>query len=149
MRKLYFLFCLFICFGVSETAYPAELLIRLVDNTSQETQAEQKSALGKTGDVIAIRHNGAGWGKKEGPPKYAVIKIPDLTVAQAKKYLEPEIDYTDPENPITLTYRKYRLVFSELSTGMKNKLKEGTEVSVQWTQIKGKVENKVTLEREQ
>ena len=46
------------------------------------------------GEIIVIKPDGWGWGRKERPPEYIVVKVPGVTVAQAIKYTQGLIDST-------------------------------------------------------
>ncbi len=73
----------------------------------------------KQGDVIEVKPDGWGWGQCElgisvpgnphgNHPFFRVIKLPNVTVAQASNMLAPEVD-VDPQNPSP--YLQYRARF--------------------------------------
>src|SRR3989304_2182227 len=49
---------------------------------------EQFDARSQIGDIIVVRPDGWEWGNKECLPDYIVIKIPSLSVEEAKKFEE-------------------------------------------------------------
>ena len=58
----------------------AEILVKAVDS--------DQSGGYKAGDPVVVMPDGHQWGKEEGYPKFKVVKVPDLSVADAKaKYL--------------------------------------------------------------
>lgn len=77
----------------------------------------------KQGDVIEVKPDGWGWGQCElgisvpgnphgNHPFFRVIKLPNVTVAQASNMLAPEVD-VDPQNPSP--YLQYRARFLDKS----------------------------------
>ena len=73
----------------------AELLVKLeeADNPSD------LNAWGK-GHVVCVKEDGWAWGKAECPPKFSVIHIDDMTVAEAMKYMEPETTTSTLDKPL-------------------------------------------------
>jgi hypothetical protein len=59
------------------------------------------------GDIVVIRSNGWKWGKAECLPDFIVIKIPELTIEECKKYGDQLFDNSDP--PKILKIRKFRI----------------------------------------
>jgi hypothetical protein len=41
------------------------------------------------GDIVVIRPDGWQWGREECLPNFIVVKVPDMTIEEAKKYEEP------------------------------------------------------------
>lgn len=77
----------------------------------------------KQGDVIAVQPDGWAWGACElgqivqgnpngNHPFFRVIKLPNVTVAQASNMLSSEVD-TDPQNPSP--YLQYRARYLDKS----------------------------------
>ena len=102
------------------SAFSAELLVKAnkhwMDDFTQfevdEMTSDQKQsyeARSQIGDIIVVRPDGWNWGKEEGLPKYVVVKVPQITEAEAKKYEESLTDNTNPEIPILKRVRKYAL----------------------------------------
>jgi hypothetical protein len=70
-----------------------ELVVRLYDKTHRDA-VEDRTGCTKTGMIIALRDDGAKYGKDEGPPQYAIIKLPGVKRAEFEKYLLQEMDAT-------------------------------------------------------
>jgi len=58
-----------------------------VDKMTPE-QKRSYEARSQYGDVIVVRPDGHKWGTKECPPDYVVVKIPEMSYEEAKKYEE-------------------------------------------------------------
>lgn len=72
----------------------AELLIRLINNQHSDATKDKRGSY-KRGDVVVVMPDGHEWGLKERPPRFAVVSVPDMTVAEAQAYLEPELEPDD------------------------------------------------------
>ena len=78
----------------------AELLIK-AENPSNNPAKQ-------IGDVVVVKPDGWKWGKEECLPRYVVVKVPDMTVKEAEKYVEPLIKNPDDIEKATVEkYRKY------------------------------------------
>lgn len=77
----------------------AELLVRAQGHWLDALTTEQVAALpdwrqtehkyrAKKGDIVVIRPDGWTWGREECLPRFIVVKIPGLSVEDAKKYEE-------------------------------------------------------------
>jgi len=97
MKKLLLVLLLVGWCGV---AYPAELLVKASGHWMDElTQSEvdkmtpdarqSYDARSQKGDIVVVRPDGWKWGKEECLPNYIVVKVPEMTEAEAKKYEEP------------------------------------------------------------
>lgn len=66
----------------------AELLIKAIDATHS---APAKDARGcyKRGDPVVVMPDGHAWGTREALPKFVLLKVPGVTVAQAQQYIAP------------------------------------------------------------
>ena len=102
----------------------AELLVRAkphwMDSLTQaEVDAmkpEQKdsyNARTQIGDIIVVRPDGWQWGKEENLPNFVVIKLPNISIEQVKKYEETLSEqFTDTNGRLLtrlLKHRKYQL----------------------------------------
>jgi hypothetical protein len=96
----------------------AELLIRAkkhwMDDLKQEEidkmtkeQKQSYDARSQIGDIIVVRPDGWNWGKEECLPNFVVVKVPQMTDEEAKKY-EESLMSLDKE-PILLKHRKYTI----------------------------------------
>lgn len=82
----------------------AELLVRVVDKVNPDFYANTKCL--KRGDVIAVCEDGWGWGVEElANPDWRILKIPDMTVAEASVFLAPERN-RDPGQPSRTLQRR-------------------------------------------
>jgi len=71
---------LIICCLITVPCLGAELLVKAKPSWNGKGK--------EVGDVVVVRPNGHVWGKSECLPSYIVIKIPDLSYEDAKKYEE-------------------------------------------------------------
>lgn len=104
MKKLLLILSLLMC----GEAYGAELLVQAKDSP-HETGA-------KKGDIIVVRPDGWEWGKEECLPNYIVVKMPGVSVEEAKKYEEPlykvetvTIDGKSADQEAVAKKRKYNI----------------------------------------
>ena len=81
--------------------------------TEEKAQYDARTQLG---DVVVIRPDGWVWGREEGLPNFVLVKIPNMTVGEAKQYEEAIMDTTDPEHPKLLRFRKFYLKPSWVNT---------------------------------
>ena len=86
MKKIFLTICFCLIASIS---FGAELLVITKDG-SHHSHA-------KKGDIIAVVDNGHEWGKKEGLPLFVVIKIPEMTMEEAKLYEEQLTEEVDVE----------------------------------------------------
>lgn len=77
-----------------------DLLVRTIDKTSADP--DQNLRLTKRGDVIAYHPPGSDWGVEELLyPEWFIVSVPDMSVAQAESFLQPEHPPTDaPNQPV-------------------------------------------------
>lgn len=84
------------------------------------------------GDVIVVRPDGWQWGKEECLPNFIVVKMPEMTFDEAKKYEDPLVIDVLIEGeliPKTLKRRKYKIPLSDVeeaknSNGVLHRSKE-------------------------
>ena len=113
----------------------AELLIKAQEpwnnnaNTSKMTAEELVSfnARSRKGDIIVVRPDGWPWGKEERPPRFIVLKIPKMSVEEAKKYEESlstgtvkVIDGKEVPDIKLLKVRKYQINIDIINNAIKN-----------------------------
>lgn len=65
----------------------AELLVKLESSTDPTNLKTWDR-----GHVISVQEDGWPWGSSECPPKFCVVKISDMTVEEARVYLESEME---------------------------------------------------------
>jgi hypothetical protein len=121
----------------------AELLIKAIDATHSDP-VKDKAGCYKRGDIVVIMPDGHEWGKEERLPKFMVVKIPGMSVAEARKYIEGEINDTNPDNIITITRRKHSFLVDDTPSNIKDELNTKGEITVTWDEIKGFVQDKLT-----
>ena len=100
----------------------AELLIRAKGHWKDEwkpskvnslTPPEKRSYDARTqlGDIVVVKPNGWKWGKAECLPEYVLVKIPDMTVEEAKQYedsiYETYLDENNEEQTRIVRHRKW------------------------------------------
>ena len=116
----------------------AELLVRakkhwMDDLTQKEVDAlpENRKASHEArcqiGDVVVVRPDGWPWGKCECLPDFVVVKIPGMSVDEAKKY-EEKLTETVGEEIKTIRYRKYSLPKTDIENAVTAKA-EKVEIS--------------------
>lgn len=117
----------------------AELLVRAknhwmddlskeeVDSMSVDALASYK-ARSQKGDVIVVRPDGWPWGKEECLPNFVIVKVPDISIEEAKKYEEPLIEKViekdaegkDTEVSKLISCRKYSLPKADIENQINN-----------------------------
>jgi hypothetical protein len=85
----------------------AELLIRVVDKINDDVYKNAQCT--KRGDVIVAQADGWQWGRVElSDPRYRIVRIPTLTVDEARAFTAPE-PHTGPGKPSpTLQKRAFK-----------------------------------------
>lgn len=96
----------------------AELLVRVIDKINDDPVLNTKCM--KRGDVVVVCPDGWGWSKEElTNPFWRIIKMPNLSMEEANRFLAPELD-TDPNQPSkTLQRRAFKLDFNILPLTVK------------------------------
>jgi hypothetical protein len=69
-----------------------ELLIKAVDTENPDEDKDRQGCY-KCGMVAAVMPDGHEWGKAECLPKFAIIKIPGISVDKTVKYMQPHLVY--------------------------------------------------------
>jgi hypothetical protein len=98
----------------------AELLVHAkghwMDNMTQaeidaldDNRRASRNARTQFGDIIVVKPDGWGWGNEERLPNYIVVQLPGVSVDDVQQYVEGLWDRTDPDNPIMLKKRKYKV----------------------------------------
>jgi len=104
----------------------AELLI-LAFNTSNADSAKDVFAY-KLGHVIDVKPDGHKWGKEECLPKFYLVKLPKVSVADVQKFLEAKMDVSTGTTQIAI--RKYKLDVANLSTAIKSVLEKDGVITI-------------------
>jgi hypothetical protein len=125
-------------------SHGAEFLVMAMDKTHLviSNPVEDKAGCYKRGDVVVVEPDFNVWGRLERLPTFFVIKVPMLSVEYALKYIESEVDNTDPGKPVVETRRKYRILID--SAPFKNELNNTGVVVLTWNALRAYIENKKT-----
>ncbi len=126
-----------------EEAGTCEILVKAIDHTHIDPDKDRRGAY-KRGDPVVVMEDGHEWGLKERPPKFFVVKIPGLAVEAAKKYIESEMDLSDPENPVVYRRRLFGLPVDTLPGNIRNIINSVGTVSITPIQMKQYILNKKT-----
>lgn len=108
----------------------AELLIKAIDHTHTVPEKDRRGCY-KRGDVVVVMPDGHEWGRKEGPPKFQVVKIPDAVLADLR-YLQDEQHEDDDRNVTNDTYRRraHTFDFGTLPPGVITAIEKGIPVNL-------------------
>ena len=85
-------------------------------NSLDTSERQSYDARTQLGDIIVIRPDGWEWGALECLPDFVLVKIPNMTVGEAKQYEDSIMDTTDPEHSKLLRFRKWFLKPSWVNT---------------------------------
>ena len=110
----------------------AELLILSFDTNNKDAALDVFAY--KKGHVISVKPDGHTWGKEECLPKFYVVKLPKVSVADVEKYLESKIDLLsvveEGKSRKQIGIRKYRLDVANLPTLAKTALETEGVLSI-------------------
>lgn len=110
----------------------AEILVKAVDATHPDQKLDAAGCF-KSGDPVVAMPDGHEWGKAEGPPKFYVLKVPGLSVEDARaKYIRPvfsELDQKDPRARIVPLVRS-ALKFDEAMLAVAVEVKAGASIDI-------------------
>lgn len=62
-------------------------LFRAVDNNHADAETSERQCY-KKGDFVVVLSDDHQWGAKEGPPNFISVSCPEVTVEQARQYLD-------------------------------------------------------------
>ena len=125
----------------------AEILIKAIDHTHPDPDIDRRGAY-KRGMPVVVFEDGHSWGSEECLPKFVLIKIPEVSAATVKKYIEPELgDVPDADGSFPIYRRRLWIIrWADLPAGAKLKLADGLLIikagsyagayDYTWTQIK-------------
>jgi len=111
----------------------AELLVLAFETFNTDPQQDLMAY--KLGHIIDIKEDGHVWGTQEKLPKFWIIKVPGMAVADAQEYLKMLQDFTDLNNVKTIGIRKWKLDYNLLPAAAKNTLNSTGIVSVNKTTV--------------
>jgi hypothetical protein len=116
----------------------AEFLIKAVSATHSDPVKDERGCY-KRGDIVVVAPNTHVWGARETLPRFVQVRVSDVGVAAALKYIESQID-----NGIVIRRRLYRIRWDDLPAGVKQQLIETGRYETTWDAIKQYVQNKFT-----
>lgn len=73
-----------------------EFLVKAVDASHADANQDRAGSY-KRGMIVLAKPDGWAWGALEGLPRFAIIKVPTISVASAEKYLANQMDEFFPE----------------------------------------------------
>jgi len=139
---------------LASTCQGAEFLVKAEPNWMESRDRSKWSAdriasyerCPRKGDIIVVKPNGWKWGKKEGLPKFIIVKVPDMTVKEAEAYLD-QVDVQEglqddgEKNIVTKKICKYN--FTGLMVDNTKSL--GGKISVNKTSAQSVIQTKTVL----
>lgn len=72
----------------------AELLICARDATHADPDVDRRACY-KRGDPVTVQPDGHPWGRKEGLPRFMVVKVPGVSVEQMRGLIEEQSEDDD------------------------------------------------------
>lgn len=98
------------------------------------------------GHVVAVKPDGWKWGKLECPPKFCVITVTDLIEKDAEKYMQNDVDITDPKKPVVIAIRKVKIDLD--GTAITKKISDSIKNTGKVTVLKSEIDSftKATVE---
>lgn len=128
----------------------AELLIKLQANYIHPNSVKNNKGIYQRGDVIVVMPDGHKWGKEEhpktttyNPARCAPVKIPEMTVVEAQKYIQSEVNENIFDFPVVLKRRSFKFDIDSLKTADKSKFDTG-ELTIVSIEAKKVIKNKKT-----
>lgn len=98
----------------------AEFLVKAQDSTAQESDGKWRA-----GRIVVVMPDSHEWGLKEGLPDFYLIKVPGVTVSDAKQYISEwnhAITYTQDAHQASTDGYRYTLTSSAVAAGGKGSL---------------------------
>jgi len=139
---------LFLILLLATQAQACELLVRAKNNTNADPEEDRRGCY-KRGMVVLIMPDGHQWGNGERLPGFVVIKIPEISVAKAQKYIAEQYQGVDADGvPIRYRRRLWQVRWDDLPAAAKTRLANDGELVIKatdaysgsfdytWTQVK-------------
>ena len=81
----------------------------------------------KFGDIVAVLPDGSAWGTSIDPrinpeSRFIIVQITGVPVADFNQYFQPLYDWTDPENPVLIKKRQFKLDEGKVPQNIKNNI---------------------------
>lgn len=133
----------------------AEILVKAQSITHSDPVKDRRGCY-KRGMPVAVMPDGHPWGSEERVPKFVVMKIPLIPVSTVEKYIASWVDATDPQNPVTIQRRRWRIRWVDLPPSVQNTLLSTGELTIKatasytgafdftWAQVKAFFRNEET-----
>ena len=131
----------------------AEILIKAISAAHSDTTKDQRGCY-KRGMPVVVMPDGHPWGLEERLPKFAVLKIPLISVAQVEKYIAPQLDLVDPT--LITRRRLWRVRWDDLPASDRNTIASTGQLVIKataaytgpfdrtWAQVKSFFRNELT-----
>lgn len=122
-------------------------IFMLMDRNKVNVLDAAKDARGcyKLGDIVEVFEDDKPCVIPPAEPFY-LVKVAGLKKADALRYMEPEYDRTDAENPVMTRRRIYHIPIDLLPKAIKKKLLKERYLEIEWKTASSYVTNKVTLD---
>lgn len=152
-KILAFLLLSVFLFIFNSNLFAVELLIKRQANYTHDDPVKNEAGVAQRGDIVVVKPDGWSWGIEEhpltatrfSPPRFFIVKIPGITVAQAKKYIQSRVDsFASDGDPIIKTFRLWKIEADSVPQWVKDSIKNTGEVTVTWNQIRNYIRNKKT-----
>ena len=98
----------------------AEFLVLANDSGAQESDAKWRS-----GRIVVVMPDGHEWGSEETTPKFYIIKVPGVTVADAKEYLAEwnhDPDFSLIASQVSTDSYRYKMTSNAVTAGGKGNI---------------------------
>lgn len=118
---------------------PEQIAQRVAENPKFQAKYDRRY---RKGDIVEVRPGGSWTGRSEKTPFYTVT-ITGLSVEAAKKYMKPLYDTTDPNNPVLIKRRKWRVLVANVPSAIKQELQQKGVVTVSLDKVKNYIKAKL------
>lgn len=125
----------------------AQVLVRLKSNTHQDALKDERGSW-KRGHPVAVRPDGATWGRLERLPDFAVLEFPGVAVSKLLRYLGGDVvPGTETARPVTLRRSLWRVRVDDVPAAIRTKivatgrLVVGAGGDVSWTAFRAYLHN--------
>ena len=115
---------------------PCSILVRGKNNS----HPTKDYATYKRGDPVVVMRFNHVYGKLEKAPNFYIIRISDVSVAQAQKYIGEHSD----GNGAMLRRRLFKIKVDSIPSSIKTILASTGEITVTKAQIRNYIQNKIT-----